>query len=111
MNKRGKVFVEDALAGIIEAKDGLFIFKYDIEYLKNSNPLPVSLTLPLRQEAYEQKTMFPFFDGLIPEGWLLSIIEGNWKINPRDRMGLLLLVCRDSIGNVSVVDDSPVGKK
>jgi len=111
MNKRGKVFVGKAFAGIIEQKEGLFIFKYDTEYLKKPDRLPVSLTLPLCEDAYEQKTMFPFFDGLIPEGWLLNIIEGNWKINPRDRMSLLLLACRDSIGNVSVVDDSPKEEK
>ena len=106
MNKRGKVFVEDIFAGIIEQKDGFFTFTYDGEYLKQAGSLPVSLTLPLRSEPYKQKTMFPFFDGLIPEGWLLNIIEGNWKINPRDRMSLLLLACRDCIGNVSVVDEN-----
>lgn len=111
MNKRGKVFVEKTFAGIIEQKEGLFIFKYDTEYLKKKDQLPVSLTLPLREEAYEQKTMFPFFDGLIPEGWLLNIIEGNWKINPRDRMSLLLLTCRDSIGNVSIVDETSKEEK
>ncbi len=106
MNKRGKVLVENIVAGVIEQRDGLFIFKYNLEYLKSSNAMPVSLTLPLRETAYEQKTMFAFFDGLIPEGWLLNIIEGNWKINPRDRMSLLLLACRDCVGNVSVVDES-----
>jgi serine/threonine-protein kinase HipA len=111
MSKRGKVFIGETFAGIIEQKDGLFIFKYDTEYLNKPDPLPLSLTLPLSAQAYEQKTMIPFFDGLIPEGWLLNIIEGNWKINPRDRMSLLLLACRDSIGNVSVVDDSPKDEK
>jgi serine/threonine-protein kinase HipA len=46
--------------------------------------------------------MFPFFDGLIPEGWLLNIAEKNWKLRPRDRMGLLLACCKDCIGAVSV---------
>jgi serine/threonine-protein kinase HipA len=60
------------------------------------------MTLPLREEAYTSKVLFPFFDGLIPEGWLLDIAQRNWKIDPRDRMGLLLACCRDCIGNVSV---------
>ena len=46
--------------------------------------------------------LFPFFDGLIPEGWLLDIAEKNWKLNPRDRMGLLLACCKDCIGAVSI---------
>jgi serine/threonine-protein kinase HipA len=46
--------------------------------------------------------LFSFFDGLIPEGWLLDIAEKNWKLNPRDRMGLLLMCCKDCIGAISV---------
>jgi serine/threonine-protein kinase HipA len=50
--------------------------------------------------------MFPFFDGLIPEGWLLEIAEKNWKLNARDRMGLLLTCCKDCIGAVSIEEDN-----
>ncbi|MBF0316488.1 MAG: HipA N-terminal domain-containing protein [Oligoflexia bacterium] len=105
MSKRGKVFVDNDFAGIIEQREGAFIFTYDDAYLRKKGVKPISLTLPLRLEAYEQKTMFAFFDGLIPEGWLLNIIENNWKIDPRDRMSLLLLACRDCIGNVMVIND------
>jgi serine/threonine-protein kinase HipA len=47
--------------------------------------------------------LFPFFDGLIPEGWLLDIAEKNWKLNEKDRMGLLLTFCKNCIGAVSIV--------
>jgi serine/threonine-protein kinase HipA len=46
--------------------------------------------------------MIPFFDGLIPEGWLLDITVKNWKLDTRDRMGLLLTACKDCIGAVSI---------
>ncbi len=105
VNKRGKVYVDDDFAGIIEQREGLYIFTYGEEYLKSTNPKPVSLTLPLRAEPYEQKTMIPFFDGLIPEGWLLDIITDNWKINKSDRMSLLLMACKDCIGNISIIVD------
>jgi len=49
--------------------------------------------------------LFSFFDGLIPEGWLLDIAEKNWKLDPRDRMGLLLACCRDCIGAVSIEEE------
>lgn len=77
-------------------------FKYDEKYLQNKNVAPVSLTLPLRIEPYLNKTMIPFFDGLIPEGWLLEITVKNWKLDNRDRMGLLLTACKDCIGAVSI---------
>ena len=67
-----------------------------------ANAQPVSLTLPLDKAEYNSTVLFPFFDGLIPEGWLLAIAEKNWKINPRDRMGLLLTCCKDCIGAVSI---------
>ena len=69
----------------------------------------VSLTLPLSDEPYHDTVLFPFFDGLIPEGWLLNIAESSWKINQRDRMSLLLACCKDCIGAVSVIptNESP----
>lgn len=101
--RRGKVFYKDELAGIItEEPDGVY-FSYDKDYLKKEHTKPVSLTMPLREEPYTDKVMLPFFDNLIPEGWLLEIAEQNWKISPRDRMGLLLAFCRDTIGVVSVI--------
>ena len=66
-------------------------------YLKDSANNPVSLLLPLRPEPYIEKTMIPFFDGLIPEGWLLNIAETNWKLDRKDRMSLLLALCNDCI--------------
>jgi len=57
IGKRGKVYVDGVLAGIIEEREGLFIFTYDQFYLKNSDSKPVSLTIPLRPESYEQKTI------------------------------------------------------
>jgi len=93
------------LAGFLtEATDG-YSFTYDSDYLTGSGAKPVSLTLPLQDKTYTSKVMFSFFDGLIPEGWLLEIAEKNWKLNARDRMGLLLACCRDCIGAVSVEED------
>lgn len=75
---------------------------YDKAYAAQPDARPASLTLPLREAPYTSKVLFPIFDGLIPEGWLLDIAERNWKLNSRDRMGLLLACCKDCIGAVSV---------
>lgn len=92
----------DRTAGwLIQDEEG-YHFLYDPTYLDSKDARPVSLTLPLRAAAYSSRTMFPFFDGLIPEGWLLAVAERNWKLDPRDRMGLLLNCGRDCIGAVSV---------
>lgn len=100
--KQGLVYYGQVPAGVIREDESGFVFRYSQEYLDSTEAKPISLTLPLRREAYESQTMFPFFDGLIPEGWLLDIATESWKINPRDRMELLLTCCRDCIGAVSV---------
>ena len=105
MNRRGKVYFRDQFAGTIEQKDGEYIFTYDSNYIAREDAKPISFTLPLRKEPYKQKTMIPFFDGLIPEGWLLDIATKNWKIDRRDRMGLLLTVCPDCVGAVHVINE------
>lgn len=94
--------MEKAFAGQLREHEEGFTFKYDPEYLRSEKAVPVSLTLPLQESPYESNVMFPFFDGLIPEGWLLEIAERNWKIDERDRMGLLLVCCKDCIGAVSI---------
>ncbi len=90
------------LAGWLTQDEQGYHFLYSPEYLAQPGAKPVSLTLPLIEATYTSKVLFPFFDGLIPEGWLLDIAEKNWKLNPRDRMGLLLACCKDCIGAVSV---------
>ncbi len=105
MNRKGFVYIHGKLAGTISETDDGYTFAYDTEYLAGKKCVPVSLTLPIREDPYHSKTMFPFFDGLIPEGWLLDIAEKHWKINIRDRMGLLLACCNNCIGAVSVRSD------
>ncbi|MBT3169760.1 MAG: phosphatidylinositol kinase [Candidatus Cloacimonetes bacterium] len=103
MSRMAKVFYQDQFAGIISETDEGYLFRYEEDYLQKEKAKPVSLTLPLRKEPYKNKTLFPFFDGLIPEGWLLNIAKDVWNLNIRDRMGLLLTCCKDCIGAVSII--------
>ena len=99
------VYVRDTFAGILKETDAGYSFIYDSDYLEGENPSAVSLTLPIQKEEYTSKTLFAFFDGLIPEGWLLDIVTHNWKIDRKDRFGLLLVACKDPIGNVQIKGD------
>ena len=96
------VYVREVFAGTLKETDAGYSFIYDKEYLADKNSSAVSLTLPLQEEEYTSKTLFAFFDGLIPEGWLLDIVSRNWKIDRKDRFGLLLVACKDPIGNVCI---------
>ena len=100
--RKGYVYIQNHFSGTIAETEEGYIFTYDQDYLDREDAVAVSLTLPLRQEPYETTILFPFFDGLIPEGWLLNIVSHNWKIDRKDRFGLLLVACKDPIGNVQI---------
>lgn len=100
--RKADIYVHETKAGVLEETETGYRFQYESTYVSQKNAEPVSLTLPLQQESYESRILFPFFDGLIPEGWLLDVVEDTWKVNSKDRMGLLLVSCRDTIGHVSV---------
>jgi serine/threonine-protein kinase HipA len=100
--RKGYVYVNNIYAGIIIENEDGYSFTYDKDYLNLDNPKPVSLTFPLQEKTFNSNYLFPFFDGLIPEGWLLNVVTKNWKITPNDRFGLLLVCCKDPIGNVMI---------
>ena len=73
------------------------------EYLERADAAGVSLTLPLRAAPYETLRGLPaFFDGLIPEGWLLQFALGVHDLDLRDRFGILMATGRDTVGAVSL---------
>lgn len=102
--RKAYVYVRDTYAGVLSETDSGYTFSYDRAYMLRADATAVSLTLPLREETYSSSTLFSFFDGLIPEGWLLNVISRNWKLLPTDRFGLLLKACKDPIGNVSIME-------
>lgn len=105
MRREGTVLYKGIKAGMIWQDENGYWFEYDEQYRHSGNQ-PVSLTLPFQKQPYHSHTMLPFFDGLIPEGWLLDIAVKNWKLNPNDRMQLLLTICKDCLGAVSIESDN-----
>lgn len=100
--KQALVKLRDVKAGILTEDENGYTFQYDSLFLASVEAEAISLTFPLTDKPYKDKVLFPFFDGLIPEGWLLDIAEKNWKIDSRDRFSLLLACCKDCIGAVGV---------
>ena len=96
------VYVRDSFAGTLRETDEGYVFQYDLQYLSDPDAPAVSLTLPRQESPFLSKTLFAFFDGLIPEGWLLNLVSHNWKIDQRYRFGLLLVACKDCIGAVRI---------
>ncbi len=89
--------------GTLEEAEGGVRFTYLPEWLERPDAVPVSLTLPLRREPYVSNDLHPFFENLLPEGWLLDITSKVLKVSKDDRFGLLLATCGDCVGAAEVV--------
>lgn len=101
--RQAEIYYKDTLVGVLtETDEGEYTFLYDQNYTSRYPKQFITFTMPVSNKLYTDKRLFPFFEGLIPEGWLLDIATKNWKLNPNDRMGLLLACCHNCIGAVSV---------
>jgi serine/threonine-protein kinase HipA len=101
--RQAEIFYHNDLAGILtETDDGEYTYQYNKSYIAEHPDQFITFSMPVTESVYTDKRLFAFFEGLIPEGWLLDIASRSWKINQNDRMGLLLACCSNCIGAVSV---------
>ena len=99
--RQAQVFYKNELAGYITETQNGYTFQYDTEFLKKN--IPISVSLPPREEPYNSNELFPFFKGLLPEGWYLNIVSATQKVDNKDSCGLLLASSSgDTIGAVTV---------
>lgn len=104
--RKGIVYFNNIEAGIIEETDSGYRFTYNKTYVQNKGQ-DISVSLPLRKEPYISKQLFPFFEGLLPEGWYFDIVSSVLKIDKNDIFGVLLSTCKDTIGMVSIEQEKP----
>ena len=98
---KAKVFYKEKLAGYLTETQEGYVFQYDEEFLKED--ISISISLPAREGPYESKELFPFFRGLLPEGWYLNIVEATQRVDVKDLFGVLLATTSDdTIGAVTV---------
>ena len=84
--RRAEIYYKDVVAGILtETNEGQYLFQYDKEYVTKYPDQFITFSMPVTERPYGENRLFPFFEGLIPEGWLLDIASKNWKINQNDR--------------------------
>ena len=100
--KAARVLLSGKPVGVIEETDGSTIFTYSPGWLARHDALPISLTMPLRSEPYISRGLHPFFENLLPEGWLLEVSSKTLKVSKEDPFGLLLATCGDCVGAVEI---------
>jgi len=104
--RTGLVRLDGTPVGRIEEKGTEFRFTYDPGWLSRRDAVPISLTLPLHPEPFVSHGLHPFFENLLPEGWLLEIATTKLKISKDDAFGLLVATCADCVGAVEVLPES-----
>ena len=103
MNRKGKVYNNGQLAGVIEENDDGYSFIYDDNYLIDTSAKPICFAIPRRRERYTSKYLFPFFHGLLAEGIAKEIQCRKLKIDESDHFGRLLKTGGgDFIGSITV---------
>jgi serine/threonine-protein kinase HipA len=99
--RSGVVLFDDKPCGLIEESEQGSRFTYSPDWIARDGK-PISLTMPVREEPYVSKGLLPFFENLLPEGWLLDLTTAKLKIAKDDAFGLLIATCADCPGAISV---------
>ncbi len=102
-HRRGRILLDGVDVGILSETEEGYVFAYSIEWQNKTDARPISLTMPVRSDAYISKNLHPFFQNLLPEGWLLELATKKLKVSKDDAFGLLLATCADCIGVVEIL--------
>ena len=101
--RRAQVYMLGQLAGsLTEYGPSQFVFRYREGY---SGP-PISLSIPVSRRDHRFDRFPPFFEGLLPEGEMLEGLLRQRKLDRDDMLGQLLAVGEETVGAVTVVEDS-----
>ncbi len=101
--RRAIVFQQDQRAGLLQ-EDGAGGWSYT--YDQGYRGLPISLTLPVREEPYSFSKFPPVFEGLLPEGIMREALLRRLKIDKDDFFSQLIAVGADLVGSITVFPES-----
>ena len=80
-------------------------FQYLPEYRSGSNPVPLSVSLPLRSEAFTAAQTACFFEGLLPEGFTRRSVAQWMNVTEGDYLSILHGLGRECLGALCVTED------
>jgi serine/threonine-protein kinase HipA len=97
------VRIDGQRVGTLSEEGGQITFRYDPQWAANPSAIAVSMTLPVSGTPYVSSGLHPFFENLLPEGWLLELATKKLKISKDDVFGLLIATCADCVGAVEIL--------
>ena len=89
----------DAVGLLLKDPSGAISFQYDPTWLGRENAIPVSLSLPLREDAFKGAPVQAVFENLLPDSEHLRRMVAE-KVGARgtDAYSLLSIIGRDCVG-------------
>ena len=97
------IFLGERLVGTLSRHTkGRVQFKYAHQWLKTVG-LPISLSLPCREEKFPPAISTAFFENLLPESGARSILAFNNRFNKKDTFAFLDHYGRDCAGALSIL--------
>jgi len=108
-----RVLLNNRLVGHFhKATSGAIAFQYDTDWLAWAHALPVSLSLPLREDAYRGEPVAAVFENLLPDSDALRRrVAEKVRAAGIDAYSLLAAIGRDCVGALQFVtgDDDVKG--
>lgn len=96
---------EQTKVGTIQG-DGISdaVFRYDRAWLDREDAIPVSLSLPLQEEAFSSKKTKTFFEGLLPEGFTKRSVAKWMHADDQDYLTMLSGLGQECLGAIQVME-------
>lgn len=95
-----RVYQNNRLVGdLLKKPSGAIEFRYDESWLDNPHAYPVSLSLPLREDAYHGEPVIAVFDNLLPDSDALRRrVAEKVGADGADAYSLLAAIGKDCVG-------------
>lgn len=90
--------------GALSQIDGRLNFSYGSDWLNASYSIPLSQSLPLQAEAFDDRATRPFFAGLLPEGDQRKLIAQTLHVSRQNDFALLDGIGGECAGAVTLLE-------
>lgn len=106
------VYLLDAKVGsLIQLKTGRLQFTYNDKWLKTPNARPLSVSLPLRKEEFDDAATRPFFAGLLPDDTVRTKLARILGVSEKNDYALLEELGRECAGAISLYPSGEIPPK
>lgn len=90
--------------GTLALIDGRLNFRYSPDWMSRPDAVPLSTSLPLQTEAFDDHKTRPFFAGLLPEGQMRRLIAQQLQVSGQNDFALLDRIGGECAGAVTFLE-------